>query len=314
MLQSAFRPLTNHLTTNWPIVWAARLDVALGCGLLLFGAPIIFWLGRDWLGRDLLQQKWGTTDLANLLAFIIALVVAGTLVLWVISVGRVYRGMSPQMSQYPRFIDILLGTVMIVAPTVVLTFLAGAQHVQNIGFDLGVVSGIVGGSVAFSTMLAFILITILRSSMKVALLSFFGVIMSTSYFDSTVTSVVTLWFPPSPDKKATVTTAAAVEFFTALAVIAFLIWILSGTTHVRARERLIAIGFPPLFAFTWNINDVVLQLLGLAVVGDKGGIDYLITYANPQAAFVQAPLALAVTIILGEVLSRRWARLTLMPK
>jgi hypothetical protein len=31
-------------------------------------------------------------------------------------------------------------------------------------------------------------------------------------------------------------------------------------------------------------------------------------------AFVQAPLAIAITIILGEVLSRRWARLSLMPK
>jgi hypothetical protein len=310
MLQSAFRPISNHLTTNWPALWAARLDVAFGCGLLLlvFGVPIF------WLGRSPLQQKWGATELGSILAIIATLMATGALILWVISVGRVYiRGMSPQMSQYPRFIDILLGTALIVTPSMSLIFFA-ASNVPNIGFNLPFVSGIVGGSIALSTMLAFILITILRSSIKVALLSFFGVIMSTNYFHSAVTSVVILWFPPAPDKTATVTTGATVGLFTALAVIAFLIWMLSGTTHLRVRERVIAIGFPPLFAFVWNINDVVLQLFGLAVAEEQGGINYLTTYANPQAAFVCAPLALAVTIILGEVLSRRWARLTLLPK
>ena len=147
------------------------------------------------------------------------------------------------------------------------------------------------------------------------MLSFIGVFMSVNIFQSVVTSVVTRWFPSSPDKTSTMTTAATVELFTSLAVIAFLIWILSGTTHVRARERLVTIGFPALFTFAWNINDDVLQLLGMSVRDEKGfGTNYLATYANPQVAFVYAPLALAITIILGEVLSRRWARLTLMPK
>jgi len=311
MLQSAFRPISNYLTTNWPILWAARLDVALACGLLLlvFGAPIF------WLGRSPMQIKWGTSDVGSMVAFVACLMALGAVILWVISVGRVYiRGMSPQMSQYPRFIDILLGTVLIVAPTICLSFFA-ASNVQNIGFNLPFVSGMVGSSVALSTMLAFILITILRSSMRVAMLSFIGVFMSVNIFQSVVTSVITRWFPSSPDKTSTMTTAATVELFTSLAVIAFLIWILSGTTHVRARERLVTIGFPALFTFAWNINDDVLQLLGMSVRDEKGfGTNYLATYANPQVAFVYAPLALAITIILGEVLSRRWARLTLMPK
>jgi hypothetical protein len=311
MLQSAFRPISNHLTTNWPVLWAARLDVALGCGLLLlvFGAPFF------WLGRGPLQQKWGTTDLGSILAVIATLMATGALILWVISVDRVYiRGMSPQMSQYPRFIDILLGTVMIVTPTMALSFFA-ASNVQNIGFNLWFVTGMVGTSVALSTMLAFILMTILRSSMRVALLSFFGIFLSTSILQSAITSVITRWFPSPPEKTATVTTTGTIELLIALAVIACLIWILSGTTHVRVRERLITIGFPALFTFAWSINDVVLQLLGVAVPAEQGnGINYLITYANPQVAFVYAPLALAITIILGEVLSRRWARLTLMPK
>ena len=311
MLQSAFKPLTNHLTTNWPALWAARLDVALACGLLLLalGVPIF------WVGRSPMQIKWGTSDVGSMVALVACLMALGAVILWVISVGRVYiRGMSPQMSQYPRFIDILLGTVMIVTPTMSLSFFA-ASNVQNIGFNLWFVTGIVGSSVALSTMLAFILIAILRSSMRVAMLSFIGVIMLVNIFQSAVTSVVTRWFPSSPDKTATVTTGATVEFFTSLAFIAFLIWILSGTTNVRARERLITIGFPALFTFAWNINDDILQLLGMAVREEKGfGTNYLATYANPQVAFVCAPLALAVTIILGEVLSRRWARLTLMPK
>jgi hypothetical protein len=311
MLQSAFRPISNHLTMNWPILWAARLDVALGCGLLLlvFGVPIF------WLGREALQQKWGTTDLGSILAVATALMASGALVLWVISVGRVYiRGMSPQMSQYPRFIDILLGTVMIVAPSMTLSFVA-ASNVQNIGFNLWFVAGMVGISVALSTMLAFILIAILRSSMRVALLSFFGVFVSTSILQSAITSVVTRWFPSPSEKTAAVTAAGTIELLVALAVIGCLIWTLSRTSHVRVRERLITIGFPALFTFAWSINDIVLQWLGVAVLAEQGnGLNYLITYANPQVAFVQAPLALAITIILGEVLSRRWARLTLMPK
>jgi hypothetical protein len=312
MLQSAFRPISNHLTTNWPILWAARLDVALACGLLLlvFGAPIF------WLGRSPMQIKWGTSDVGSMVAAITTLMATGALILWVISVGRVYiRGMSPQMSQYPRFIDILLGTVLIITPTVILSFFA-ASTVENIGFNLWFVTGMAGMSLAFSTMLAFILTTILRTSMRVALLSFFGVFVSSSILQSAITSVVTRWFPSPPEKTATtVTTAGTIELLIALVVIACLIWTLSGTSHVSVRERLITIGFPALFTFTWSINDIVLQWMGVAVLAEKGnGLNYLLTYANPQAAFVHAPLALAVTIMLGEVLSRRWARLTLMPK
>jgi hypothetical protein len=302
------------LTTNWPSLWASRLDVALACGLLLLalGVPIF------WMGRSPLQIKWGTTELGSIMAVIATLMALGAIILWVISVGRVYiRGMSPQMFQYPRFIDILLGTVLIVSPTVILSLVA-ASNIEHIGFNLEFVAVVIASSVALSTMLAFILMTILRSSMRVALLSFIGVIMLDSFFESVVTFVVTRWFPSPPDKTATATTAWTVNALTSLAVIASLIWIMSGTTRVRARERLITIGFPVLFPFAWSANDVALRLLGLAVIPDKPvtdlAVDYLATYANPLVAFVDAPFALVITIILGEVLSRRWARLTLMPK
>jgi hypothetical protein len=59
-------------------------------------------------------------------------------------------------------------------------------------------------------------------------------------------------------------------------------------------------------------------LLGLAVIPDKPvtdlAVDYVATYSNPLVAFIDVPFALAIAIVLGEVLSRRWARLTLMPK
>jgi hypothetical protein len=311
MLQSAFRPISNYLTKNWPTLWAARLDVALGCGLLLLvsGAPIF------WLGRVPFRQKWGTNEIGNLVAILATLMATGALVLWVVSVGRVYiRGMSPRMSQYPRFIDILLGTVMIVTPTALLSFVA-ASDLKNAGFNLWFVTGLAWVSVALSTMLAFIVTTILRSSMRMAILSFFGVLVGSSILQSAVQSLVDPWFPAPPDKTATVTTTSMIELVIALAIIAPLIWIVSGTSHVRTRERMITIGFPALFPFAWNINDVVLRWAGFGVATQQGsGLDYLLTYANPHAAFVHAPLALAVTIILGEVLSRRWARLTLMPK
>jgi hypothetical protein len=149
--------------------------------------------------------------------------------------------------------------------------------------------------------------------MRVALLSFTGVLVVTGLLQTAVKSVVNLWFPSPPDKPAT--TAGTVDLLISLAVIAVLIWIVSGTTRARTRERLVTIGFPALFPFVWSVNDSVLQWLGFAVATEQGnGLNYLLTYARPEAAFVQAPLALAATIILGEVLSRRWARLTLLPK
>jgi hypothetical protein len=80
---------------------------------------------------------------------------------------------------------------------------------------------------------------------------------------------------------------------------------LSGTTHVRVRnadnDR-----FPALFTFAWSINDVVLQLLGVAAPAEQGnGINYHSTCANPQSR-VRWPLPLSPSaIILGEVRLRR---------
>jgi hypothetical protein len=78
------------------------------------------------------------------------------LILWVISVDRVYiRGMSPQMSQYPRFIDILLARSDCHSDhgPEFLRRVERAEHRLQSLF----VTGMVGTSVALSTMLAFIL-------------------------------------------------------------------------------------------------------------------------------------------------------------
>jgi hypothetical protein len=217
------------------------------------------------------------------------------------------------MSQYPRFIDILLGAIIIVTPTlIVILFIR--SYLADIGLNPLGWAELILCCVALSTIFAFVLIAILRSSMRVATLSFVGVIVLVGFVRSTITSAATRWFPAPPDKAATVTTSAIVDFFTWISVIAILAWVLSGTTRLRIRERLVTILFPALFVAASFIHDSALQFLGLAVPGDDGGVNYPATYSNPQVAFVYAPVVLTMTIVLGEVLSRRWARLTLMPK
>jgi hypothetical protein len=318
MLQSAFRPISNYLTTNWPILWAARLDVALACGLLfLFLGIPIFWLGH----APLRELKWGPYDLTGIGSIITVLMILGAIIVWVISVGRVYvRGMSPRMFQYPRFIDILLGSIMITTPTVIVGIFA-VFDVKEADLNMLGPPALAMGffSVGLSTSLAFILIAILRSSMTMALLSLICVAMAVGFVQWTITIAVTRWSVArggldSLNYAAFMTTSATVELFTAMSMIAFLVWVLSGTTRLHIRQRLATILFPALVFAVRTIHDAAIQLLGLAVLTDKGDIDYMATYANPKVAFVFAPLFLIITVILGEVLSRRWARLTLLPK
>src|SRR5262245_22869808 len=125
MLQSASRTSANYLTTNWPIVWASRLDVALLCGLLAFilELPIVC------LGQSAEQQLWGVGEQKTWTGIIAAIRVSmwtvvtllalGLVILWLTSVRRAYVcGISPRMAKHPSYIDILLGTFIIVTPVV----------------------------------------------------------------------------------------------------------------------------------------------------------------------------------------------------
>src|SRR2546427_7564538 len=135
MLQSISRTIANHLTTNWPILWAARLDVALACGVLLLVLDVPIY----WLGQRVEQQNWGglTASGNRALMWIAASsALLGAIIRWPISVGRVdVRGISPRMVKHPGFIDLLLGTVVIVTPVVAFGYAMPSD--ENVQLDVG---------------------------------------------------------------------------------------------------------------------------------------------------------------------------------
>ncbi len=316
MLQSASRTTANYLTTNWPIVWASRLDVALLCGLLVFTVelPIV------WLGQSAEQQFWGVGDQQTWVGIVaairismwtvITLITLGLVILWLTSVRRAYVcGLSPRMAKHPSYIDILLGTFIIVTPVVAFGFAvpmiadvpAGPRTDLGSLFRAFLNPALIHLSIFYSSILATILTGTLRSSLKMVVLSFLVCPVIAGLVGLAESATIRLLFPAIEESAAR--NAQAASYLLVLAsFIAWLIWMSHGTTRIRARERSLSITFPSLFVFLMYMGGSTSILI--ASLGVEGSA----AEAMSQVLFV------VILIVLAEVLSRQWARLSLMPK
>jgi hypothetical protein len=316
MLQSASRTTANYLTTNWPIVWASRLDVALLCGLLLFTVelPIV------WSGQSAEQQFWGVGDqqtwtgiiaaIRGSMWTVVTLIALGLVILWLTSVRRAQVcGLSPRMAKHPSYIDILLGTFIIVTPVVAFGFAVpmSPEVAEGPRLDIGsffrafLNPALILLSVLYSSMLATILTGTLRSSLKMVVLSLLVCPAIAGLVGLAESTAIRLLFPAI--EESTARNAQVASYLLVFAsFIAWLIWMSYGTTRIRARERLLSITFPSLFVFLMYMDgSISILIASLGVEGSAGE-------AMSKVLFV------LILIVLAEMLSRQWARLSLMPK
>src|SRR5262249_36961827 len=259
MLQSASRTTANYLTTNWPIVWASRLDVALLCGLLVFTVelPIV------WVGQSAEQQFWGVGDQQTWTGIVagirfsmwtvVLLIALGLVILWLTSVRRAYVcGLSPRMAKHPSYIDILLGTFIIVTPLVAFAFAVPMTAEVPTGprTDLGsffrafLNPALILTSVFYSSMLATILTGTLRSSLKMAVFSLLVCLFLYPLISGLVALAVAAaihLLAPAIEEAAVKNAQAAGSLLVLASFIAWLIWMAHGTTRIRARELLLSI-------------------------------------------------------------------------
>jgi hypothetical protein len=315
MIQSVPRAIAHHLTTNWPILWAARLDVPLVSGLLLLVLEIPIFL----LGRRAEQQVWGVGEpgdwkmnvstVRGLMWMVVLSIALGAVILWLISMRRVYvRDTSPRMVEHPSFIDIVLGTLMIVTPVVAFGFavprLTDTGPLSDVGslFQSFLNPTLILASAEYSSILATFLTSIMRSSIKMVLLSIVVCFAIAVLAEVAVSAAFSLLFPGIDDS--TVKNVLFTSF------IVWLTWTSYGATRIQMRERLLSITFPSLVLFVGNIQSLISTLI--ASTGVEWGSKLKGTFVSGE------PLAMllfvVILIALGEVLSRQWARLSQMPK
>jgi hypothetical protein len=314
MVQSAHRAIAHRLTTNWPILWAARLDVPLVSGLLLLVVEVPIFL----LGRGAEQKVWGVGEpgdwkmnvstVRGVMWMAVLSIALATVILWLISMRRVYvRGISPRMVEHPSFIDIVLGTFMIVTPIVAFGFtvprLTDTGPLSDVGalFRAFLDPTLIFLSAVYSSILATILTGIMRSSLKMVLLSLLVVPVVAVLAELALSVATGLLFPA-------IENMARNLLYTSFIV--WLVWMSYGTTRIRARERLLSIAFPSLILFVGNIQTFIATLVASTGVEWSSKLRGTFTSGEPLAM----SLFVVILIVLGEVLSRRWARLSQMPK
>jgi len=213
------------------------------------------------------------------------------------------------MAKHPSYIDILLGTFIIVTPVVAFASAVpmtpdvptGPRTDMGSFFRAFLNPALILLSVMSSSVLATVLTGTLRSSLKIVILSLLVCIVIVGLVGLAESSAIRLLFPAITESTANNAQAASYLLVVA-SFIAWLTWMSHGTTRIRARERLLSITFPSLFVFHMHMDASISILIpSLRVEGSAGE-------AMSQVLFV------LVLILLGEMLSRQWVRLSLMPK
>jgi hypothetical protein len=125
MIQRFHRPIATYLSTNHPVLWVLRVDVAIlmAVAVALAGIPIL-WIARRITNGTLLAVEGGyvgpneANSFLDNLQISLGILAAGlgivAVLLWFGAVYRsAYKAVAPSMRIYPRVIDLFLVLALI---------------------------------------------------------------------------------------------------------------------------------------------------------------------------------------------------------
>ena len=117
MLRSLLRKSSDALSTNHPILWAARLDLALLLAVALLAVCFpLGWLSARVGGAAAITQ--GIRTASTILMFGI---VVSAVLYWFSAVQKAaYRDIAPRHQRHPSVLELFVGAALIAAPGVTL--------------------------------------------------------------------------------------------------------------------------------------------------------------------------------------------------
>jgi len=327
MIQRFHRPVATWLSTNHPVLWVARADVAvlLAVILALLGIAIA-WAGalaKQMIFRlanqmpDLVPPE-GAVVLLNTFHTVLTIVVAGlgaiAAVIWFATVTKsIYKAVAPRMRMYPRVIDLFAALLLIggvTATAILLLDWAVGIDPDQTGFwpdATTTATKYLAYAIEPAVVLATIFAIILRWSLGVALALTTVAAIIALFVLWIAVSIESVVPGASAAKRDTLTTS----FMASVSIIWVLgaFWVAQSRRSSRAKNLFVALSVPMLILAVGGIEGCVIVLLDhLARLGHVA-FSSSTTYAAQLFFAVHA----AITVLLVHWLCIRWAKLSMRP-
>jgi hypothetical protein len=333
MIQRFHRPIATYLSTNHPVLWVARFDIAIlmAGALALLGIPIVWTAGATTV--SLLERVLETYDqipagavaiLDNIQISLQLLTAALGIVAALLWFGAVYRSaykaVAPAMRIYPRVIDLFAALALIGFVTASIIVI----------LDLAMARGDAGSSYASQTEPSWILAKYLMAMIEPAVLlsMIFALILRWSIgaalgltVGALIIAVAGAWVTAlildniAPQARDSFGNGFIVLF--AVACLFVPLWIARSRRNSKARRLLVALCIPMAviavaglelcFMFVIEYLTRTGRIMGYQVFPFLGANQ---EYGPHYFFFIHS----AVTLLFVEWIYVRWARLSLRPE
>ena len=171
------RRFTSYLSTNHPVLWATRLDIALLLALGLVALHIVLALAATEVGPP--GQSGFTPAMRTGLSLVLTALSIAALFFWFSSAQKAsYRDIAPSMQKHPSIFALFLACALLLVPSA--TWITAILNVQLLGSSGWTTRQYLLFAIEPALVLATILFLLLRlplRSVMIALLLDLGVIL-----------------------------------------------------------------------------------------------------------------------------------------